>query len=138
MKEGLVMFKRTVIESGGTEGPCRLTPRRLPLVRLALGTGCLLLGPLVLTVLPPLFQLKVYKFPHHPGLCEADSSQAGHPTGRKKGANCPPTFRTKVQIKIKNAIKITPTVKPTCGQAKEQFSKSFPVTDIFFVVVVKH
>ena len=85
--------------SEGTEGPSGLTPRRLPLVRLALGTGGLLLGPLDLTVLPPLFQLKVYKFPHHPGLCEADSSQAGHPMERKIGAKCRPMFGTKVTIK---------------------------------------
>ena len=90
--------KLSTTVSGGTEGPSGLTPRRLPLVRLALGTGGLLLEPLVLTVLPPLFELKVYKFPHHPGLCEADSSQAGHPTERKK-KKVHPCLEHKLQLK---------------------------------------
>lgn len=46
---------------------------------LVLWTDCFLLRSLVLTVLPPLFQLKVDEFPHHPGLRQADGRQAGHP-----------------------------------------------------------
>lgn len=58
-----------------------LTPCRLPFVRLALWADCLLLWGLVLAVLPPLFQLEVNEFPHHPGLCQADSCQTSHPKG---------------------------------------------------------
>jgi len=64
----------------GVEGLRGLTPSRLPLVGLVLGAGGPLLGRLVLTVLPPLLQLEVDEFPHHPGLREADSRQARHPT----------------------------------------------------------
>ena len=58
-----------------------LTPCRLPFVRLALWADCLLLWGLVLAVLPPFFQLEVNEFPHHPGLCQADSCQTSHPKG---------------------------------------------------------
>lgn len=61
-----------------------LTPCSLPFVRLALWADCLLLWGLVLAVLPPLFQLEVNEFPHHPGLCQADSCQTSHPKGRRR------------------------------------------------------
>lgn len=46
---------------------------------LVLWTDCFLFCGLVLAVLPPLFQLEVDEFPHHPGLRQADGRQAGHP-----------------------------------------------------------
>lgn len=50
-------------------------------MRLALRAHRLLLGGLVLAVLPPLLQLEVNEFPHHPSLGQADGCQTGHPYG---------------------------------------------------------
>ena len=69
-------------------GQWALTPCWFPFVRLALWADrCrrrLLLGRLVLAVLPPLLQLEVNEFPHHPGLCQADSCQTSHPEGERR------------------------------------------------------
>lgn len=70
-------------DSGGG----RLTPGRLSFVRLVLRTDGFLFGRLVLAVLPPLFQLEIDEFPHHPGLRQADSSQTSHPGGRQCKTN---------------------------------------------------
>lgn len=48
-------------------------------MRLALRADRLLLRGLDLAVLPPLFQLEVDEFPHHPGLRQADRCQTSHP-----------------------------------------------------------
>lgn len=69
------------------DGPGRLTPRRIPFVRLALRADRFLLRGLVLAVLPPLFQLEINELPHHPGLRQADSCQTSHPEGRRCKAN---------------------------------------------------
>lgn len=70
----------------------RLTSGRFPFGRFALGADRLPLGGLGLAVLPPLLQLEVDEFPHHPGLCEADSGQAGHP-GEGRGLSVGGTSR---------------------------------------------
>lgn len=48
-------------------------------MRFAFRADCFLLRGLVLAVLPPLFQLEVNEFPHHPGLRQADCCQTSHP-----------------------------------------------------------
>ncbi len=68
---------------GDCWGSWTLTPCGLPFVRLALRADRLLLRGLVLAVLPPLFQLEVNEFPHHPSLCQADGCQTSHPEGRR-------------------------------------------------------
>lgn len=61
-----------------------LTPGWVLLVGLALWADSLHLGSLALAVLPPLLQLEVDELPHHPGLGQANGSQARHP-GRQGG-----------------------------------------------------